>query len=339
MAEVYAEEVDVNDEWADSDAENDPNKDNPDYHNGDDVNWKIHFGCDDHKYKGVSDEERLEIYEHPENVNELGEKIDFLLRAKGLQFINKEHFTQEQYEIILMKAMEHSPVWDHDNYCSTHNVRYVPVTVPNYYELCRLAIINEYNAIAFINKPPYEYYELAIEKGYSTKHISKIKRRFTSEQYEKLCDKAVQVNGFALRFIKNPTRYQQETAIVTCGAMIRYMENPPLEFEIMAIRDSLWNLKYIKNQQRPEIKEVIRDTLIHAEDISLRYMDNITEEEIRLAIDNRPDIMLDLERNNLQFIDDDDFKQKMMDLYEYALKKECLWNRRRMKKSPKKIFH
>jgi hypothetical protein len=57
----------------------------------------------------------------------------------------------------------------------------------------------------------------------------------------------IKIDPFAFRFIKNPTKNVQLTAVNQNGTTIQYIENPDKEVQLEAIKKNIDSIKYIKN--------------------------------------------------------------------------------------------
>ena len=64
---------------------------------------------------------------------------------------------------------------------------------------------------------------------------------------------AVNRNGDAIRFIKNPSPEVQLAAVKQRGLVIDYIENPSLEVQLAAVNQNGWAIQYIKNPS-PEVE-------------------------------------------------------------------------------------
>jgi hypothetical protein len=94
---------------------------------------------------------------------------------------------------------------------------------------------------------------------------------------------AVQKNGKAIRFIKNPPEELQRLAIQQDGKFIRFIKNPTEAIQQLAVQNNSNYIQYIKNPT-----EAIQRLAVQNDGLALKFIDNPSEELQRLAVQQNP---------------------------------------------------
>ena len=83
----------------------------------------------------------------------------------------------------------------------------------------------------------------------------------------------VRKDGFAIEYIKNPSKEVQLTAVREDGYAIRYIDNPSEEVQLEAIRKDGYAIQFIDNPSEQVQLEAIRQN-----GLAIEFIDNPTEQ-------------------------------------------------------------
>ena len=103
----------------------------------------------------------------------------------------------------------------------------------------------------------------------------------TEEQSNKL---AVQKNGWAIEYIKEPSVEVQKLAVKQNGYALRYVDNKTEEICKLAVQQNGLALQYIVDQT-----DEICELAVKENGLALQYVENQNEEICKLAIQQNPD--------------------------------------------------
>jgi hypothetical protein len=99
--------------------------------------------------------------------------------------------------------------------------------------------------------------------------------KFTEEE-QKL---AVQSNGYAIYYIKNPSEEIQKLAVKQNGEAIKYIDKPSEEIQKLAVQNDGYAIRYIDNPS-----EELQKLAVQKNGLAIHYIDNPSEEVKKLAV-------------------------------------------------------
>jgi hypothetical protein len=99
--------------------------------------------------------------------------------------------------------------------------------------------------------------------------------KFTEEE-QKL---AVQKNGYAIYYIKNPSEEIQKLAVKQNGEAIKYIDKPSEEIQKLAVQNDGYAIRYIDNPS-----EELQKLAVQKNGLAIHYIDNPSEEVKKLAV-------------------------------------------------------
>jgi hypothetical protein len=137
----------------------------------------------------------------------------------------------------------------------------------------------------------YKFQDLAGE--YVKKHGNRV-----SEEVQKL---AVEQNGLAIQYIKNPSDEVQKLAVRQNGLALEFLNNPSDEVQKLAVRQRGWAIEYIKNPseelQRLAVQQVgqaiqsiknpsdeVQKLAVRQNGLALEFLNNPSDELQKLAV-------------------------------------------------------
>lgn len=84
--------------------------------------------------------------------------------------------------------------------------------------------------------------------------------------------------GEFIKYINNPTKREQKTAIKQNWRSIRYIENPSEELQLLALSITHYSLLYMHNLSERVIKEAVNGNSFNKASV-LKYIENDLKEE------------------------------------------------------------
>ena len=80
-------------------------------------------------------------------------------------------------------------------------------------------------------------------------------------QIEENLLKILKIDGWTIKYIKNPTLKMQLEAVKQNGYAIQFIESPPPEVQLEAVKRNGWAIQYIKNPTAEMQLEAVKQTL------------------------------------------------------------------------------
>ena len=106
------------------------------------------------------------------------------------------------------------------------------------------------------------------DKRLSPKQVSTVYNLFSEDKWLT----AVQQNGFAIEYIKNPSEEVQMAAVQETGFAIQYINNPSEEVQMAAVKQDGRTIEYIKNPS-----EAMQMTAVQQNGRAIQYIKNPSE--------------------------------------------------------------
>ena len=113
------------------------------------------------------------------------------------------------------------------------------------------------------------------DKRLSPKQVSTVYNLFSEDKWLT----AVQQNGFAIEYIKNPSEEVQMAAVQETGFAIQYIKNPSEEVQMAAVKQDGRTIEYIKNPSDAMKMAAVQET-----GYAIRYIKNPSEEVQMAAV-------------------------------------------------------
>ena len=113
------------------------------------------------------------------------------------------------------------------------------------------------------------------DKRLSPKQVSTVYNLFSEDKWLT----AVQQNGFAIEYIKNPSEEVQMAAVQETGFAIQYIKNPSEEVQMAAVKQDGRTIEYIKNPSDAMKMAAVQET-----GYAIRYINNPSEEVQMAAV-------------------------------------------------------
>ena len=111
-----------------------------------------------------------------------------------------------------------------------------------------------------------------------------------------MCFKALENEGYVLRYIKNPTEKMKLIAVKNDGFAIDLIKNPTEEMQILAVQQNGNVIKFIKNPS-----EKVQEEAVKQNGLAIQYIENPSEKIQEEAIKQNFNVLrLDIISNSVK---------------------------------------
>jgi hypothetical protein len=151
---------------------------------------------------------------------------------------------------------------------------FIDPQIENYEEICKLAVQQNGNALAYVKNQTDEICKLAVKQdAYAF--------RYVKEQTDEICKLAVQQKPYALEYVKNQTKEICKLAVQQNGSALYYVKNQTEEICKLAVKLNCYTLEYVRVQT-----EELCQLAVQQNYITLQYVKKElqTEEICKIAI-------------------------------------------------------